>query len=227
MGEKGRGPTSPRASRSLPRTQAPGPNSAVSHHVQHCWAPVAAASSHTKCLFISLLSQNISHWMKVFKSSPLYRVHSDQTALFVLRAFSSISFHHATKSLSPHCPRSVPLRSLWPSPPQSPQHHFLSSTFQRKTPRGSSGHKAVTDTGSFRGYWPVTPLRRTGNGKVKKLSLLVLSKLFGFQIVLEKWHRGQICWSSTGSWTTNTWILNRRLAARHSLTRIWKWTIKK
>lgn len=73
----------------------------ISHHAQHYWTCIAIVSFlHTKAFWlkkyflISLLSQNINHYTKVFKSSSLRH---DQIALFVTRTFSSILFPWITK----------------------------------------------------------------------------------------------------------------------------------
>lgn len=97
--------------------------------------------------------------MKVFKNSSLHHVHSDQTALFVTRTFSSILFHWITKES--FSVLSSFLLASFSSLEESLTTTtitlcfltlcFLCSTFQKKTPHSSNGNGAITDTGSFRG----------------------------------------------------------------------------
>lgn len=121
---------------SLPGDKSPGTghSSAVTasgapYHTEHYWVFITIITFFTRedlvikemcfVLFFFLLSQNISHQMKAFKSSSLHHVHSWQT-LFVTRTFSSILFHHGTKdsftgwSSIRGWPHSVHLKSLWP-----------------------------------------------------------------------------------------------------------------
>ena len=167
---------------SLPGDKSPGDRTqqctatasgVPSYHVKHYWVFITIITFLThkdlvvKEVFflISLLSQNISHQMKVFKNSSLHHVHSEQTTLFVTRTFSSILFRRGTKKsltrLSSFAAGLIQFtwRTSDPSPPRSPPPLcFLYGTFQRTTPRSSNVNDAIMGMDSFRGCWLLIPL---------------------------------------------------------------------